>query len=357
MGQNRYQNAAILIVDDDPNITAMLATLLRVEGYRCIYTTNSPLKAVELCREKVFDLLVLDITMPELDGFEVMEQIQPLKTNDYMPVLVLTSHTDRNMRYRALQLGATDFLTKPFDHLEVLPRIRNMLHVRMLQRKMSEQNEELGETVREREDELTETRLEIVRRLGRAVEYRDFETGDHIVRMSQYASVLARAVGMTDGDCDLLLHASPMHDIGKIAIPDCILQKPGKLDADEWSIMQSHTRIGAELLSGHDSDLMHMASTVALTHHEKWDGSGYPDGDKGDDIPLVGRIVALCDVFDALTSVRPYKPAWSVEAAIEQINVLSGTHFDPGLVKLFNRVLPDLLEIKDNNQNSVMRCA
>lgn len=209
------------------------------------------------------------------------------------------------------------------------------------------QNAMLEVKVQERTKELHDAHLELVQRLGRAAEYRDNETGFHIIRMGQYSALLGRAAGMTEAECEMLLHASPMHDIGKIGIPDRILLKPGKLDPEEWEIMKTHTLIGSELLSGSSSPLMQMAAIIAETHHEKWDGSGYPHGLKGEEIPLVGRICALCDVFDALTTERPYKKAWSVADAVAEIERGSGTHFDPRLVELFKQMLPEILAVKD----------
>ena len=224
--------------------------------------------------------------------------------------------------------------------------IRNMLEVRMLNQAIKRQNQILEEKVYERTRELDETRLEIIRRLGRAAEYRDNETGLHIIRMSQYSQILGLADGMTESEADMLLNASPMHDIGKIGIPDSILLKPGKLTPDEWKIMKTHSTIGAEILSGHQSELMMEARQIALMHHEKWDGSGYPKGRSGDEIPLVGRIVAIADVFDALTTVRPYKKAWNVEDAVDYIAQNSASHFDPRLVELFLKILPEVLIIR-----------
>lgn len=220
--------------------------------------------------------------------------------------------------------------------------------LRRLHQAVRHQNRFLEEKVRERTKELQDSRLEVIHRLGRAAEYRDNDTGLHTIRMSRYAAALGRAAGMTEAECELLLHASPLHDVGKIAIPDRILLKPGKLDPDEWEVMKTHAAIGAELLAGSRSELMQMAETIALTHHEKWDGSGYPRGLKGEEIPLVGRICALCDVFDALTSERPYKKAWSVPEAMAEIERGSGTHFDPRLVELFKQILPEIMEIRAN---------
>jgi len=285
--------------------------------------------------------------MPEMDGFEVMEQLSKLIDGDYLPVLVLTAQTDTETRLRALEIGAKDFLTKPFDKTEVLQRIYNMLEVRILYNQQRNQSEILEAKVRERTQELSDTRLEIIRRLGRAGEYRDNETGMHVIRMSKSCQRMALAAGLGEEVAEVILNASPMHDVGKIGIPDAILLKPGKLNSEEWEIMKTHSEIGADILSEHSSDMIKMAQHIALTHHEKWDGSGYPNCLKGEEIPIEGRIAAICDVFDALTSDRPYKEAWPVEKAVTFINENSGSHFDPNLVKLFNEILPEILNIRN----------
>jgi putative two-component system response regulator len=220
-----------------------------------------------------------------------------------------------------------------------------MLEVRLLHKRVRDQNRILEEKVDARTREIRETRLEVIRRLGRAAEYRDNETGLHIIRMSLATSFLGRAVGLSSDQCDLLLHASPMHDIGKIGIPDRILLKPGPLDPEEWTIMKRHPTIGAELLAGGSSELMQMAETIAHCHHEKFDGSGYPRGLEGEQIPLAARIVAVCDVFDALLSKRPYKAPWTVDEALAELDRRAGAHFDPDLVVKFHAILGDVLQI------------
>lgn len=350
------KSSKILIVDDDPANTLLLQRLLEKEQYTHLHTTTNPLEVTELYRQHRFDLILLDINMPHLDGFGVMEQLKLIEPEQacYPAILVLTALIDLDTRLRALRKGAKDFVTKPFERAEVLSRIHNMLEVRFLYRLVRQQNKELEQKVQERTieleekaKELQETRLEVIKRLGLASEYRDYETGLHIIRMSKYAHLVGKAAGMSDEQAELLLHASAIHDVGKLSIPDSILLKPCQLDADELTIMQSHTIIGAKILSGHHSDLMQMAHRIALTHHEKWDGSGYPNGLKGEEIPVEGRIAALADVFDALTSERPYKKAWSVEDTLSEMDNNSGKHFDPKLLKLFKKTLPQILEIKE----------
>ncbi len=346
---DQLTGAKILIVDDQVPNVRLLERMLKGAGYREVHGTTEPREVAELYARHHFDLVLLDINMPHLNGFQVMEQLSLIEPDTYVPVLVLTAQSDMETRLHALEAGAKDFLGKPFERLEVLTRIRNMLEVRLMHNQIRDQNRILEDKVRARTAELLDTRLEIIRRLGRAAEYRDNETGLHIIRMSKFSAVLARAAGLVEGACEMILNASPMHDIGKIGIPDRILLKPGKLDQEEWEVMKTHAAIGAEILTGHHSDLMGMAGQIALTHHEKWDGTGYPNGLKGEDIPIEGRIVAVCDVFDALTTERPYKKAWSVPSALSYIEENSGGHFDPALVEAFRKILPQVMEIKERH--------
>ena len=341
------KTAKILIVDDQVPNVILMEKMLQADGYSNVHSTTDPRQVLGLYSAHHFDLVLLDLNMPYLTGFEVMQQLNAQEPENYVPVLVLTAQPDMKTRLHALESGARDFLTKPFDRLEVLTRIRNMLEVRLMHNQIREQNRILEEKVHERTKELADTRFEIIRRLGRAAEYRDNETGLHIVRMSKYSHLLGRAAGMSEEQAELLLNASPMHDIGKIGIPDSILLNPGRLDPEQWKIMQTHSAIGAEILSGHPSELMSMASQIALTHHEKWDGTGYPNGLKGEEIPLVGRVVAVCDVFDALTTARPYKKAWPVQDAFRYIIENKGKHFDPELAQLCPEILPAILEIRE----------
>lgn len=344
------EGAKILIVDDEPANVVLLEKLLGSEGYFRITATTDPRRAVEIYRQEPQDLVLLDLRMPHIDGFEVMRILSEIEQDGYPPILVLTAQSDLKTRIRALSAGARDFLTKPFDRQETLCRIRNALELRLLHNQLRDQKRALEDTVRARSCELTETRLEVVRRLGRAAEYRDNETGLHILRMSKVSALIAKGYGLSSGECELILNASPMHDIGKIGVPDSILLKPGKLDADEWTIMRSHAAIGAEILSGHDSELMTTARDIALYHHEKWDGSGYPSGLAGREIPIAARIVAVADVFDALASERPYKKAWPTDTAVAEIARLAGSHFDPALEACFKDLLPEVLAIMAEHQ-------
>jgi putative two-component system response regulator len=348
MNAEQLELARILIVDDEPANLKLLDKMLASQGYRRLVTIQDPREVLARYREARTDLILLDINMPHLDGYQVMEQLKALDDPLLPPIVILTAQHGRDTLLRALAAGARDFIDKPFDRAELLMRVRNLLEAQLAHRLVHDQKAVLEEMVHARTEALNQTRLQIVRRLGRAAEYRDNETGLHIIRMSKAAALLAGELGWGAADCELMLNASPMHDIGKIGIPDAVLLKPGKLDPAEWAIMQSHAAIGAELLSGDDSSLLVLAREIALTHHEKWDGSGYPQGLAGTAIPQSGRIVAVADVFDALTSARPYKQAWPVAAAIAYLRDHRGGHFDPAVVDAFMARLDDILAIRAN---------
>jgi len=342
--QPNIKSANVLIVDDQLLNIKLLEKILKQAGFTNIFSTTDSRQAVPLYLEHQIDLLLLDIRMPHMNGFDVMAELNRVISNDYLPILVLTAELTLEVRAKSLENGAKDFLTKPFDQLEVLQRINNILEVRLLHNQIKHQNEILEDEVKKRTLELENSRYEVIERLGQAAEFKDNETGNHILRMSKYSRLLAQAKGLSEDQVDLIFLAAPMHDIGKIGIPDNVLLKPGKLDPDEWTIMQTHVTLGAELLSGSDEiPLMETAKNIALTHHEKWDGSGYPNGLSGEEIPIEGRICAICDVFDALTSERPYKKAWPIEKAIDLIRQESGRHFDPSLVPLFESILDEVL--------------
>ncbi|MCG5510122.1 HD-GYP domain-containing protein [Ectothiorhodospira lacustris] len=340
-------SARIMVVDDERANLVLMERLLRSDGYGNLVMVQDPRQVMTAYREERTDLILLDIQMPHMDGFQVMEQFAVLNDPLVPPILVLTAQASREYMLRALNVGARDFIGKPFDRAEVLARVRNMLDVQLAHRMTHNQKDVLEQMVRERTDEIRRTRLQVVQRLGRAAEYRDNETGYHILRMSHTCELLARHLGWSHAECERMLHASPMHDVGKIGIPDQILLKPGKLTPEEWSIMQSHATIGGDILSGDESELLNLAREIALTHHEKWDGSGYPLGLAGEEIPVSGRIVALADVFDALTSERPYKKAWPVQDALDLIRDSSGSHFEPRLTAVFFKLVPEILAIRD----------
>ena len=317
--------ATILIVDDVPDNIAVLSNILADYNLKA---ANNGAKALEIASRFRPDIILLDIMMPEMDGYTVCKRLKRTLHTKNIPVIFVTAMDEVTDEARGFELGAVDYITKPVSPPVVRARVKTHLN-------LYDQNRALEHLVHERTKALNKSRLEIIRRLGLAAEYKDNETGMHVIRMSYYCKVMATATGMSKEEADLLLNASPMHDIGKIGIPDNILRKPGKLDAQERGIMEQHTIIGARIIGEHDNPLLDMARTVALTHHERWDGRGYPRGMKGGNIPLVGRIVAVADVFDALVSKRPYKKAWPFEKAVALIKEESGKHFDPGLVDVF----------------------
>ncbi|MDO8176812.1 MAG: response regulator [Undibacterium sp.] len=337
----------ILIVDDEPSNLRLLDKLLTGQGYTQLVLVQDPRDVLDRYREVRPDLILLDINMPHLDGYQVMEQLKALGDPLMPPIVILTAQHGNDHMLKALVLGARDFIGKPFNRIELLMRVQNLLDAQLAHRLVHDQKTVLEDLVRIRTEELTETRLQVVRHLGRAAEYRDNETGLHIVRMSQVSALLCGSFGHTENMCELMLHASPMHDIGKIGIRDNILLKPGKLTPQEFEIMKTHTSIGADMLLGDTSELLKLARSIALTHHEKWDGSGYPNGLAGENIPREGRIVAVADVFDALTSSRPYKKAWPVDDATAFIKENAGKHFDPEVVKHFMLRLPEILAISE----------
>ncbi len=351
--QSEYLDSKILIVDDQASNVMLLQQILSQAGYTNIISTQNPLEVLDLYKKHKPELVLLDLNMPNLDGFGVMAQLKEVEADSYIPVLVLTAVDQPTIRHRALSAGARDFLGKPLDVSEVVCRIRNMLEVRILHNRHRNLNQILEEKVRQRTRELEETRQEVIHRLGRAGEYRDNETGNHVIRMSQFSYLLAKQIGLPKKQCNLILNASPMHDIGKIGIPDKILLKPGKLDAEEWEIMKTHVTKGTEILSGNDSSLMVTARNIAQHHHEKWDGSGYPEGLKGENISIEGRIVAICDVFDALTSERPYKKAWDLNEAVDWMKDQSGRHFQPEFLAAFLETLTEVKKVRGEFADSL----
>jgi putative two-component system response regulator len=316
----------ILIVDDEPTNLQILRQVLH-EDYRLLFARDGE-KAVQLATDELPNLILLDVMMPGLTGLETCRRLKEKAATQAMPVIFVTALSEVSDESAGFEAGAVDYITKPISPAVVRARVRT--HLSLV-----------------RADELQKTRLQIIQCLGRAAEYRDNETGLHVIRMSHYSRILALAAGFGIAHADELFNAAPMHDIGKIGTPDAILLKPGALDADEWAVMQQHVLMGAEILGEHDSQLLQMARRIALCHHEKYDGSGYPQQLAGESIPIEARIVAIADVFDALTSVRPYKKAWSVEAAVALLQREKGKHFDPQLVDLFIAQLPAVLQIKE----------
>jgi putative two-component system response regulator len=332
----------ILIVDDQENNIRILERLLRKSGYDRLVTTTDPRETLHLFRQHRPDLVLLDLHMPYLDGFGVLEQLAPeMPENSFMPVLVLTADLSSEARKRALAMGAKDFLAKPFDSIEVMLRIENLLEARFLYLELQEQNALLERKVHQRTRELEEAQVEILERLALAAEFRDDATHEHTRRVGEISARLARKLGFPDEVCDLIRRAAPLHDLGKIAVPDSILLKLERLSEEEFEVVKSHTAIGARILSGSGHPLLRLAEEIALTHHEHWDGGGYSPGLRGEEIPIVSRIVAVADVFDALMHERPYKPAWPVEKARAEIERQRGRQFDPAVVDAFLELLDE----------------
>ncbi|MCW2991281.1 MAG: Two-component system response regulator [Solirubrobacterales bacterium] len=332
----RARDARILVVDDQDGNLRVLKRLLGDAGYHDVTITNDSAQAVAICRETPPDLLVLDLHMPGIDGFGVLEQITGARTGDaHFPVLVLTGDVAMKMRRAALAAGADDYLVKPVDPLETLLRVRNLIGTQQLQQSLRDEKVRLEEKVHERTAELEIARNEVLSRLALATEYRDDVTQEHAQRIGRTACQIVEAAGIGEIPAKLIERAAQLHDIGKLGIPDAVLLKPGPLDAQEFELMKTHTTIGADILSGSRSPSLQLGEEIALNHHERWDGSGYPNGLAGEDIPLAGRIVAVADVFDALTHARPYKEAWPVPDAVATIVADAGSHFDPRLVEAF----------------------
>jgi putative two-component system response regulator len=338
MSPSKFKHARILIVDDEPANVDLLRRVLERAGFTRIEATNDPRETAPLYVRSRPDLILLDLHMPQMDGLAVMDQLNQIAEASYLPILMLTGDMTPESRREALSRGAKDFVNKPFHADEVLLRIRTLLETRFLYLQIQSQNQILEAKVRERTRELEAAQMEIIERLARAAEFRDDNTGQHTERVGQMAAVLARHMSLPDSLISLIRRAAPLHDVGKIGIPDSVLLKLGKLTPDEFELVKTHTTIGARILSGSRYALLRLAEEIAFSHHERWDGSGYV-GLTGDQIPLAGRIVAVADVFDALTQKRPYKAAWPVADAVAEIDRQKGRQFDPIVVDAFMRVI------------------
>lgn len=340
MDRTWTKHAKILMVDDQPVNILLLEQVLRRAGFVNLYSTTDPAQAIPLFGELAPDIVLLDLHMPVVDGFAVLNMLRPLiGDNNFLPILMLTADTSASVRKEALHLGANDFLTKPLDASEVVLRINNLLKTRYFYLQMQEQNQLLEQRVLERTTELENAQLEILHLLARTAEYRDDETGHHTQRVGRMARHIALALGLPQDEIELIEQATPLHDIGKIGIADEILLKPGRFTPEEFEQMKRHTVIGANILGTSLFPVLQVAGEIALTHHEKWNGGGYPYGLSGENIPLPGRIVAIADFYDALTHERPYKKAWTHEEAIDEILAQRGVHFDPAVVDAFLDVL------------------
>ncbi|AUL72446.1 two-component system response regulator [Pseudoalteromonas sp. 13-15] len=323
------QRPRVLIVDDEPANLKVMREILG-DQYRLSFAKSGE-AALTLLEKELPKLILLDIMMPDMNGFEVCEHVKRNPKTAHIPIIFVTALGDESDEYKGFELGAVDYITKPISPAIVRARVKT--HLSLVQA-----------------EQLKQAHIDLVQRLGRAAEYKDTDTGEHIVRMSQYSKVLALGIGMSENQAELLHQAAPMHDVGKIGIPDAILLKPGKLSEQEFEHMKEHALIGAKILANSSSPLLQLAHTLAIEHHEKWDGTGYPYGLQGDEISIEGRIVAVADVFDALTSKRPYKDAWSVEKAIAHMKDQAGSHFDPAIIDLLVNKLDEILNIKQSNQ-------
>ena len=332
-GAAREKSARILIVDDQEQNVRLLVRILAKAGYENVASTTNSDEALALHTQFKPDLVLLDLHMRGKDGFEVLQEIMIQGGDERIPVLMITADDSAEVKRHALALGAKDFVGKPFDSAEVLLRISNLLETHFLYRKMRGQNNELEKKVAERTRELEQSQLEVLERLAAAVEFRDDDTGNHTRRVARVSALLADAIGLDSTSIELIRRAAPLHDIGKVGIPDSILLKAGPLTAEEFETMKTHTVIGSRMLSKGRSELVRYSQRIARSHHEWWDGSGYPDRVSGQSIPLEARIVAVADFLDALTHERPYRPARGIEETLEEIKRRAGTHFDPTVAK------------------------
>jgi putative two-component system response regulator len=340
-----YSEARLLVVDDDRATVMFLQGLLEKAGYARVLTTTNPREASALFDAMSPDLVVLDVQMPVMDGFGVLQELQPrIAPANYLPILMLTGNDTPEAKRRALFSGAKDFLTKPFDPLELLLRLHNLLEARFIHLKLREQNDGLARQVFERAGQLLEAQNDTIERLAQVVEFHDDATGHHTRRVGDLAGDLARGLGLPAATADLIHRAAPLHDVGKIGIPDAILLKPGRLTPDEYEVVKMHPSIGARILAGSRSEYLAVAEQIALGHHERWDGMGYPQGLKGDEIPLAARIVAVADFFDAVTHDRPYRPAWSIAEALKAVDAEMGRHFDPHVAQVLLQLFSECPE-------------
>ena len=343
-------NTVLIIDDSDINLTLIKALVLKL-GECAPVLFDNPLRALDWCRAHVPDLVIVDYMMPDMDGLKFISAFRALHGRNEIPVLMVTANDQKEVRYEALLGGANDFLTKPIDRVEFSARSRNMLSLRMGQKFLADRAAHLAALVSEQTQEIRNREQERIFRMSRAAEFRDPETGAHIQRMAYYSQIIAKGLGLDEKIQKLILEAAPMHDVGKIGIPDYILLKPGKLTFEEFEVMKGHAKLGHELLKGSGSETLRAGAEIAISHHEKYDGSGYPFGLVGTKIPLFGRIVAVADVFDALTSERPYKKAWPLADARKFLEDGRGAHFDPMCVEAFLAGWDEALEIRQRFQD------
>lgn len=342
MDELELKLAKILIVDDQEYNISLLERILTRAGFKNLYSTMDPHETANMLIEVDPDIVLLDFHMPDMDGLQVLKLIRERSgANGYLPVLMLTADMTPETKQQVLQAGVDDFLTKPFDRMEVILRIHNLLRTRQLHLQLQQSNSKLEERVKERTEELETAKLEILHLLGRASEYRDDITGQHTQRVGSLSGLIAERLGLPEQQVYMIRMAAPLHDIGKIGIPDELLLKPGRFEPHEFERMKVHTTIGASILEGSNFAILRMAGIIAHAHHEKWDGTGYPQGLMQDQIPMEARIVALADFYDALTHERPYKRAWTPQEALDEVEKQRGVHFDPQIVEVFRQMFHD----------------
>ena len=356
----------ILVIEDDPMNNRLLVAILTRLGY-IVDAAFDGVSGLEKVESSPPDLILLDLNLPRMDGYEVARRLKHSDKTKIIPIVVVSSFAEVENRIKALEAGADDFLSKPVDQVELRARVQSLLKVKVYNDYMVNYQKTLEDEVNQRTHQLRQAfdelknatekirqaSLDTTIRLAQAAEYKDEETGGHIKRMGYYAAAIAKAMSLSPQDIEAILYAAPMHDVGKIGIPDRILLKPGSLDEEEWKVMRQHTSIGGNILSGSDSHVIQMAEQIALSHHEKWDGSGYPKGFKGLEIPVWGRICAIADVFDALTTKRPYKKALSVEHSLDILDKSRGTHFDPDVFDVFFSIKEEILSIRKTYDDPV----
>ena len=357
--------AKIIIVDDEPIIAKVVSKYLRGEGYERVISITDSVKAFDLISQETPDAILLDIMMPEVDGLTILSKVRREHHLRFIPVIILTASTDHDTKTKALELGATDFLAKPVDPNDLIPRLRNALTVRAYQDRLESHSVQLESQVRERTAQLASSRQDVIRCLALAAEYRDDETGHHVIRVGRYAAITARHLGLNEQKVEVIEYASQLHDVGKIGVPDEILLRPGKLDEKEFDVikrhcdqgrdivqpmadqehklLRGHTNVGMRILEAGTSPILSTASRIAMTHHENWDGTGYPLGLSGEDIPIEGRITAVADVYDALSTKRPYKPAFPREKCLEILEEERCKRFDPTVLDAFLAGLEEII--------------
>lgn len=364
---DRPRTAWVAIIDDEPINIRIVHKYLKDAGYQNVLMTDDSSQAMTLITRGKPDLVLLDIVMPKINGLEILQHMRSTDATKYLPVLILTAATEAEVKRRALEMGATDFLAKPVDPSDLIPRVRNALLKKAYHDQLADRKRHLEREVRNRTAELAASREEVVHCLARAAEYRDDITGHHVERVGKYVAIIAHELGFDEEKCELLGLAAQLHDLGKVAIPDSILDKPGKLDADEFAHMQQHcafakkillpihedesnlrqkhARLGGGSVRVRRSPLLVLAARIAQTHHERWDGTGYPLGLAGDDIPIEGRMTAVADVYDALASRRPYKRAFAHQRCLDILEEGRGKHFDPRVLDAMLARMPQIIEV------------